>query len=48
MTGGHHGPGRGAGGPTGPLVNAMLGPALMPAAEDLANKIAAKLENAQA
>jgi carbon monoxide dehydrogenase subunit G len=37
-----------AGGPTGPLVNAMLGPALMPAAEDLANKIAAKLENAGA
>jgi len=33
-----------AGGPTGPLVNAMLGPALMPAAEDLANKIAAHLE----
>src|SRR5262249_24345042 len=28
-----------AGGPTGPLVNAMLGPALLPAAEDLANKI---------
>jgi len=26
------------------LVNAMLGPALMPAAEDLANKIAAHLE----
>jgi carbon monoxide dehydrogenase subunit G len=35
-----------AGGPTGPLVNAMLGPALMPAAEDLANKIAAHLEQA--
>ncbi len=35
-----------AGGPTGPLVNAMLGPALMPAAEDLANKIAAHLETA--
>jgi carbon monoxide dehydrogenase subunit G len=34
-----------AGGPTGPLVNAMLGPAMMPAAEDLANKIAAHLEN---
>jgi carbon monoxide dehydrogenase subunit G len=33
-----------AGGPTGPLVNAMLGPALMPAAADLANKIAAHLE----
>jgi hypothetical protein len=33
-----------AGGPTGPLVNAMLGPALMPAAEDLANRIAAHLE----
>jgi hypothetical protein len=37
-----------AGGPTGPLVNAMLGPALLPAAEDLANKIAAKLENGAA
>jgi len=36
-----------AGGPTGPLVNAMLGPALMPAAEDLANKIAAHLERGQ-
>jgi carbon monoxide dehydrogenase subunit G len=35
-----------AGGPAGPLVNAMLGPALMPAAEDLANKIAAHLERA--
>jgi carbon monoxide dehydrogenase subunit G len=35
-----------AGGPTGPLVNAMLAPALMPAAEDLANKIAAHLERA--
>lgn len=34
-----------AGGPTGPLVNAMLGPALMPAAEDLANRIAAHLES---
>ncbi len=33
-----------AGGPTGPLVNAMLAPALEPAAEDLANKIAAHLE----
>jgi carbon monoxide dehydrogenase subunit G len=33
-----------AGGPTAPLVNAMLGPALKPAAEDLANKIAAHLE----
>jgi carbon monoxide dehydrogenase subunit G len=33
-----------AGGPTAPLVNAMLGPALLPAAEDLANKIAAHLE----
>lgn len=33
-----------AGGVTGPLVNAMLGPMLMPAAEDLANKIAAHLE----
>jgi hypothetical protein len=37
-----------AGGPTGPLVNAMLGPALLPAAEDLANKIAARLENGAA
>jgi carbon monoxide dehydrogenase subunit G len=35
-----------AGGPTGPLVNAMLAPALLPAAEDLANKIAAHLESA--
>ena len=33
-----------AGGPQGPLVNAMLAPALLPAAEDLANKIAAHLE----
>ncbi len=33
-----------AGGPSGPLVNAMLAPALLPAAEDLANKIAAHLE----
>ncbi len=37
-----------AGGPTGPLVNAMLGPALLPAAEDLANKIAAHLEQSAA
>jgi carbon monoxide dehydrogenase subunit G len=37
-----------AGGPTGPLVNAMLAPALLPAAEDLANKIAAHLENGNA
>jgi Polyketide cyclase / dehydrase and lipid transport len=37
-----------AGGPTGPLVNAMLGPALLPAAEDLANKIAAHLEKTHA
>jgi carbon monoxide dehydrogenase subunit G len=37
-----------AGGPTGPLVNAMLAPALGPAAEDLANKIAAHLEKAHA
>jgi carbon monoxide dehydrogenase subunit G len=36
-----------AGGPTGPLVNAMLAPALLPAAEDLANKIAAHLERDQ-
>jgi hypothetical protein len=33
-----------AGGPTGPLVNAMLAPALLPAAEDLAKKIALHLE----
>jgi carbon monoxide dehydrogenase subunit G len=33
-----------AGGITGPLVNAMLEPMLLPAAEDLANKIAAHLE----
>jgi carbon monoxide dehydrogenase subunit G len=37
-----------AGGPTGPLVNAMLAPALLPAAEDLANKIAAHLERVHA
>lgn len=37
-----------AGGPMGPMVNAMLGPALLPAAEDLANKIAAHLEKAHA
>jgi len=36
-----------AGGPTGPLVNAMLEPALLPAAEDLGNKIAAHLTGAQ-
>ncbi len=35
-----------AGGVTGPLVNAMLEPMLLPAAEDLANKIAAHLEQA--
>jgi hypothetical protein len=35
-----------AGGPTGPLVNAMLGPVMLPAAEDLAKKIAAHLEKA--
>ncbi len=33
-----------AGGPTAPLVNAMLGPVMLPAAEDLAKKIAAHLE----
>jgi carbon monoxide dehydrogenase subunit G len=33
-----------AGGPAGPLVNAMLGPALEPAVEDLASKIAARLQ----
>jgi hypothetical protein len=37
-----------AGGPTGPLVNAMLAPALLPAAEDLANRIAAHLERVHA
>jgi carbon monoxide dehydrogenase subunit G len=37
-----------AGGPTGPLVNAMLAPALAPAAEDLANRIAAHLEKSRA
>jgi len=37
-----------AGGPMAPLVNAMLGPALLPAAEDLANKIAAHIEKQQA
>lgn len=36
-----------AGGPAGPLVNAMLGPALEPAVEDLAKKIAAHLESAR-
>jgi carbon monoxide dehydrogenase subunit G len=33
-----------ASGPTGPLVNAMLAPVMLPAAEDLAKKIAAHLE----
>jgi carbon monoxide dehydrogenase subunit G len=33
-----------ASGPTGPLVNAMLGPVMLPAAEDLAKKIASHLE----
>jgi carbon monoxide dehydrogenase subunit G len=33
-----------AGGPTGPLVNVLLGPVMLPAAEDLAKKIAAHLE----
>jgi carbon monoxide dehydrogenase subunit G len=37
-----------AGGATGPLVNAMLGPALLPAVEDLAKKIAAHLETQRA
>ena len=37
-----------AGGPTAPLVNAMLEPALLPATEDLGNKIAAHLESAEA
>jgi carbon monoxide dehydrogenase subunit G len=35
-----------ASGPAGPLVNAMLAPALTPAAEDFANKLAAHLEKA--
>jgi hypothetical protein len=33
-----------AGGPTAPLINAMLGPVMLPAAEDLAHKIASHLE----
>jgi vacuolar-type H+-ATPase subunit D/Vma8 len=33
-----------AGGPTAPLVNAMLEPALIPATEDLAQKIVTHLE----
>jgi hypothetical protein len=33
-----------ASGPTGPLVNAMLGPVMLPAAENLAKKIASHLE----
>jgi hypothetical protein len=37
-----------AGGPAGPLVNAMLGPALEPAVENLAKKIAAHLESGRA
>jgi carbon monoxide dehydrogenase subunit G len=37
-----------AGGPTGPLVNAMLGPAMAPATEDLAQKIAAHVERGHA
>jgi hypothetical protein len=37
-----------AGGPTGPLVNAMLGPAIEHATEDLANKIARHLEKVYA
>jgi carbon monoxide dehydrogenase subunit G len=36
-----------AGGPAGPLVNAMLGPALEPAVEDLAKRIAAHLSCAR-
>ena len=35
-----------AGGPTGPLVNAMLGPAMAPAVEQLAEQIARHLEGA--
>ncbi len=34
-----------AGGPMAPVVNAMLGPALLPAAQDLGEKIAAHLES---
>jgi Polyketide cyclase / dehydrase and lipid transport len=37
-----------ASGPTGPLVNAMLGPVMLPAAEDLAKKIAHHLERTHA
>jgi len=37
-----------AGGPTGPLVNALLEPAMAPAAEDLARRIAVHLERAHA
>jgi hypothetical protein len=33
-----------AGGPTAPMVNAMMLPALRPAAEDLANRIITHLE----
>ena len=33
-----------AGGPSAPMVNAMLGPALLPATEDLGNRIAAEVE----
>ena len=36
-----------AGGPTAPLVNAMLEPALQPATEHLANQIAAHLQRAE-
>ena len=37
-----------AGGPAGPLVNALLGPALEPAVEDLARKIVSHLERGTA
>lgn len=37
-----------AGGPMGPLVNAMLAPALAPAAEELAHRIAAHLTSQEA
>jgi hypothetical protein len=35
------------GGPMAPMVNAMLKPIMLPAAEDLANRILAHLESAQ-
>jgi hypothetical protein len=35
------------GGPMAPMVDAMIRPLLLPAAEDLANRILAQLEGAQ-